>query len=402
MLRAARVPPFTKRLRRITHGAIRLAQGRRHITGQFAHLLHQFTKCSAQGALRARIPCGFFTRFGRLRAGRRWPARIIARIFLISTAAMRAVQHFRFPPHHVLKRAHLLLAALALLALTILGPAGAAFFQGLQHFLKLGHFAFGIFLPAIARGVFQAASAAFQFPAIKHALLRVIGQRFIIFALHAFGQGFQVAANGFAQFLNAALQLGALFGAFFWAAFRIGFGVLATRFFQSLTQRFTRLGQSAGAAVRAAFFQGDRHIPQNLLHFRHGFITPVAHQPMPGRTQRQVHARIMFESFRRIADAVQFAPRRFSCAGVKRQRAPQRDQLLRDGMRKAPFRQYQKRAFGFAFLFRTIARKKPRFHFQPSPRMGGKIMLRRPLRLARRTAGQGHVLYHWRGGGPLL
>ena len=88
---------------------------------------------------------------------------------------MRTVQHLRFPTHHILKRAHLLLAALALLALAILGPAGAAFFQGLQHFLKLGHFAFGIFLPAITRGVFQAAGAAFQFPAIKHALLRVVG-----------------------------------------------------------------------------------------------------------------------------------------------------------------------------------------------------------------------------------
>jgi hypothetical protein len=42
LLRAARVPPFTKRLRRITHGAIRLAQGGWHITGQFTNLLHQF------------------------------------------------------------------------------------------------------------------------------------------------------------------------------------------------------------------------------------------------------------------------------------------------------------------------------------------------------------------------
>ena len=63
-----------------------------------------------------------------------------------------------------------------------------------------------------------------------------------------------MAANGFAQFLNAALQLGALFGAFFWAAFRIGLGVLAARFFQGFAQGFTRLGQSAGAAIRAAFF----------------------------------------------------------------------------------------------------------------------------------------------------
>jgi hypothetical protein len=132
---------------------------------------------------------------------------------------MRAIEHFSLAPNHILKRAHLLLAALALLALAILGPAGAAFFQGLQHFLKLGHFAFGILLPAITRGVFQAAGAAFQFPAIENALLRVVGQRFIVFALHTLSEGFQVAANGFAQFLNAALQLGALFGAFFRAAF---------------------------------------------------------------------------------------------------------------------------------------------------------------------------------------
>jgi hypothetical protein len=204
--------------------------------------------------LRARITCGFFARFGRLRPGWRWAARIIARIFLLSTAAMRAIEHFSLAPNHILKRAHLLLAALALLALAILGPAGAAFFQGLQHFLKLGHFAFGILLPAITRGVFQAAGAAFQFPAIENALLRVVGQRFIVFALHTLSEGFQVAANGFAQFLNAALQLGALFGAFFWAAFRIGLGVLAARFFQGFAQGFTRLGQSAGAAIRAAFF----------------------------------------------------------------------------------------------------------------------------------------------------
>jgi hypothetical protein len=44
LLRAARVAPFGKRFRRITHGAIRLAQGGWHIAGQFAHLLHQFTK----------------------------------------------------------------------------------------------------------------------------------------------------------------------------------------------------------------------------------------------------------------------------------------------------------------------------------------------------------------------
>jgi hypothetical protein len=277
LLRAARVPTFTKRFRRITHGAICLAQGGGHIAGQFAHLLHQFTQRAAQRALRARIPRGFFPRFGCLRAGRRWAARIIARIFLISTAAMRTVQHFGFPTDHILQSAHLLLAALALLALTILGPAGAAFFQGLQHFLKLGHFAVGIFLPAIARGVFQAARAAFQFTAIKHALLRVVAQRFIVFALHTFSEGFQMAANGFAQFLNAALQLGALFGAFFWAAFWVGLGVFAARFFQGFAQGFTRLGQSAGAAVRAAFFQGYRDIPKDLLHFRHGFITPVAH-----------------------------------------------------------------------------------------------------------------------------
>jgi hypothetical protein len=204
--------------------------------------------------LRARIPRGFFTGFGRLRALWRWPARIIAGVFLISTAAMRTVQHFSFPTDHILQSAHLLLAALALLALAILGPACAAFFKGLQHFLKLGHFAFGIFLPAIARGVFQAAGAAFQFAAIKHALLRVIGQRFIVLALHTLSEGFQVAANRFAQFLNAALQLGALFGAFFWAAFWVGLGVFAARFFQGFAQGFTRLGQSAGAAIRAAFF----------------------------------------------------------------------------------------------------------------------------------------------------
>jgi hypothetical protein len=43
LLCASRVPPFGKRFRRITHGAIRLTQGGWHITGQFAHLLHQFT-----------------------------------------------------------------------------------------------------------------------------------------------------------------------------------------------------------------------------------------------------------------------------------------------------------------------------------------------------------------------
>ena len=47
LLRAARVAPFGKRLCRITHGAIRLSQRRRHIAGQFAHLLHQFTKRAA-------------------------------------------------------------------------------------------------------------------------------------------------------------------------------------------------------------------------------------------------------------------------------------------------------------------------------------------------------------------
>ena len=54
-------------------------------------------------------------------------------------------------------------------------------------------------------------------------------------------------------------------------------------------------------------------------------------------------------------------------------------------MRKAPFRQHQKRAFGFAFLFRAVTGEKPRFHFQPGPGMGGKIMLRRALSLTRRA-----------------
>jgi hypothetical protein len=40
LLRAARVPTFTKRLRRITHGAICLAQGGRYVPGQFTNLLH--------------------------------------------------------------------------------------------------------------------------------------------------------------------------------------------------------------------------------------------------------------------------------------------------------------------------------------------------------------------------
>ena len=110
----------------------------------------------------------------------------------------------------------------------------------------------------------------------------------------------------------------------------------------------------------------------------------------------------MFESFGRIGDAVQFAPRRFSCAGVKRQRATESNQLLRDWVRKAPFRQHQKRAFRFTFLFRAIAREKPCFHFQPGPGMRGKIMLRRPLRLAWRAAWQGNILRHWRGRWPLL
>jgi hypothetical protein len=253
LLRAARVAALGKRFRRVTHGAIGFRQGGGHIASQFAVLLHQFTQCAAECALRARITCCFFAGFGCLRAGRRWPARIIARVFPIAAAAMRAVQHFGFPTDHILKRAHLLLAALALLPLAILGPAGAAFFKGLQHFLKLGHFAFGIFLPAIARGVFQAAGAAFQFTAIENALLRVIGQRFIVFALHAFSEGFQMLADRFAQFLNAALQFGALFGA--------AFGIVAAGFFQSLTQGLTRLVQGARGAIRAAFLQSHRHIP---------------------------------------------------------------------------------------------------------------------------------------------
>jgi hypothetical protein len=253
LLRGARVAPFSECLCRITHGAISLSQRRRHIASQFTHLLHQFTKGAAQGALCPRITGGFFAGFGGLWALWRWAARIIARVFLISTAAMGAVQHFGFPTHHILQSAHLPLAALALLALAIFRAAGAAFFQGLQHFLKLGHFAFGIFLPAITRGVFQPTRAAFQFAAIEHALLRVVGERFIILALHTLGEGFQMAANGFAQFLDAALQFGALFG--------VAFGIVAARFFQSLTQGLTRLVQGACSAVRSALFQSHRHIP---------------------------------------------------------------------------------------------------------------------------------------------
>jgi hypothetical protein len=225
--------------------------------------------------LGARIPRRFFARFGCLRARRRRAARITAADILFTAAAMRAVQHLGFSTHHILQSAHLLLPALALLALAILSPAGAAFFQGLQHFLKLCHFAFGIFLPAIACRVFQAARAAFQFAAIKNALLRVIGQRFIVFALHAFSQSFQMLANGFAQFLNAALQFGALFGT--------EFGIIAAGFFQSLTQGLTRLVQGARGAVGAAFFQSHCHIPKNLLDFRHRLITPITPQPMPRR-----------------------------------------------------------------------------------------------------------------------
>ena len=44
LLRTARIPPVCQRFRRITHGAIRLAQGGWHIAGQFADLLHQFTQ----------------------------------------------------------------------------------------------------------------------------------------------------------------------------------------------------------------------------------------------------------------------------------------------------------------------------------------------------------------------
>jgi hypothetical protein len=170
LLRAARVAPFGECFRSITHGAIRLGQRCRHIAGQFAELLHQGAECSAQRALHARVARRFIPRLRRLRA-----PRIATGVFRLTTPPMRAIEHFCLSPHHILKRAHLLLAALALLALAILRPARAAFFQGLEHFLKLGHFAFGIFLTAIARGIFQAAGAAFQFTAIKDALLRVIG-----------------------------------------------------------------------------------------------------------------------------------------------------------------------------------------------------------------------------------
>jgi hypothetical protein len=175
LLCGARVSAFGERFRSVTHGAIGLSQGGGYITGQFTILLHQCAQRTAERTLRARILRRFFAGFWRLRARRRWPAHIRAGIFLLSAAAMRAVQHFRFPTDHILQSAHLLLAALALLALAILGPARAALFQGLQHFLELGHFSVGIFLPAIARGVFQAARAAFQFAAVKHALLRVVG-----------------------------------------------------------------------------------------------------------------------------------------------------------------------------------------------------------------------------------
>jgi hypothetical protein len=309
LLRSARVSAFGQCFRRVTHGAICLCQGRGHIAGQFAVLLHQFAKRAAECALRARIAGRFFAGFWRLWALWRRAARIIARVFLIPASAMGTVQHLSLTPHHILQSAHLLLAALALLALAILSPAGAAFFQGLQHFLKLGHFTFGIFLAAIARGVFQAAGAAFQFAAIKNALLRVIGQRFIVFALHTLSERFQMLADRFAQFLNAALQFGALFGA--------AFGIVTARFFQSLTQCLTRLGQRTRGAVCAAFFQGHGHIPKDLLHFRHRLITPITPQPMPRRAQRQEHARVMFEGLRRIRDAVQFAPRRVARAGVE-------------------------------------------------------------------------------------
>jgi hypothetical protein len=175
LLCGARVSAFGERFRSVTHGAIGLSQGGGYITGQFTILLHQCAQRTAERTLRARILRRFFAGFWRLRARRRWPAHIRAGIFLLSAAAMRAVKHFRFPPHHILKRTHLLLAALALLALAILGPARAAFFKGLQHFLKLGHFPVSVFLAAITRGVFQPAGAAFQFAAIKDALLRVVG-----------------------------------------------------------------------------------------------------------------------------------------------------------------------------------------------------------------------------------
>jgi hypothetical protein len=156
-----------------------------------------------------------------------------------------------------------------------------------------------------------------------------------------------------------------LFGAFFRAALGVRFGIVAARFFQGFAQRFPRLGQGTGAAIRAAFFQGHRHIPENLLHFAHSLLTPITPQPMPRGPQRQEHACVMFKGLGRARDTVQFPPGWFARIGVQRKRAAERDQLLRNGVGKAPFRQHQKRAFGFAFLFRAIAG-----HFTPDKHFG--------------------------------
>ena len=149
----------------------------------------------------------------------------------------------------------MLLAALALLlALGVFAAGLAALLQVTQHFLQLGQFALGVGDAVFAIGLAQAFGAAVDF-ALVGAVLRQFAQAFGIFALQALGHGFEMAPNCLAQFLDAALGLLAG-GVVVLALLVLPLGIL-----QRLAQGLLGLGQGAGGAAVAAFFQRQSHIP---------------------------------------------------------------------------------------------------------------------------------------------
>ena len=144
-----------------------------------------------------------------------------ARVNLRAGAVLRAVEHGALALHHVLQRAHLLLAALAflgVLALAVLGPAGL---QLLQQALQLRHLVAGLLVAALAGGLAHLLHHAVQVALVELGRAGVIGQLGAL-APGLLGQGLQVALDGLLQLAHLLVQLGPLLVQFGLLALQLG------------------------------------------------------------------------------------------------------------------------------------------------------------------------------------
>ena len=175
------------------------------------------------------------------------------------------IEQTALPADHVLHRAHLLPAALALRlgALAVPPVLGARVAQPVEHALQFRHALLRLVHPALARRLARLFRHPVQIPVGEAPGVRV-ERHLVVVAPRLFRQRLQMALDRLLQLLQPAIQ-----------GFAVGIVRLVNRLVQRVACGLTRLIQRPRGALGLAFLQVQRKIPHPLLRLADRFGRPV-------------------------------------------------------------------------------------------------------------------------------